>query len=246
MSPELDAARAAGAPRPAPDRADGGFAAGMADLVQLTQQLRDDPPQLLQVIVDGAVALIPGAESASASTMPKPGRLQAHATSGELAPLMLAAQNEVEVGPCFDVIEHGDQLYIEDTRTDRRWPEFTSLVAEHGVLCMLCTPLVADGRVFGSLSLMATQPGVFGEEAARLARIFSVHAAVAVAGGVYRTDFDEGLQSRDVIGRAKGILMERFHTSDEVAFAVLVRASRDTNTKLRDICQHLCDTGELR
>ena len=53
------------------------------------------------------------------------------------------------------------------------------------------------------------------------------------------------LSMRDVIGQAKGILMERHRITADQAFALLVRASQRTNTKLTDIAQELTDTGDL-
>lgn len=50
---------------------------------------------------------------------------------------------------------------------------------------------------------------------------------------------NEGLRSRDVIGQAKGILIERFTLSEDQAFAMLVRSSQDTNLKLRAVADWL-------
>jgi AmiR/NasT family two-component response regulator len=55
----------------------------------------------------------------------------------------------------------------------------------------------------------------------------------------------EALSSRDVIGQAKGILMERLHLTPEDAFDVLRRASQRLNLKLREIAQKLAETGEF-
>ncbi|MEV5744906.1 ANTAR domain-containing protein [Microbispora rosea] len=51
---------------------------------------------------------------------------------------------------------------------------------------------------------------------------------------------------RDLIGQAKGVLMERHKLTADQAFALLVRASQETNTKLADIAECLVDTGVLR
>jgi len=57
---------------------------------------------------------------------------------------------------------------------------------------------------------------------------------------------EEALVSRDVIGQAKGILMERHKLTGDQAFALLVRASQRTNTRLADIAAYLAETGDLR
>src|SRR5688572_18230115 len=51
--------------------------------------------------------------------------------------------------------------------------------------------------------------------------------------------------SHNLIGQAQGILMERYKLTAEQAFAVLARVSQQTNVKLRDVAQHLVDTGEI-
>ncbi|WP_433261672.1 ANTAR domain-containing protein [Micromonospora vinacea] len=50
---------------------------------------------------------------------------------------------------------------------------------------------------------------------------------------------------RDVIGQAKGILMERHKLTADEAFAVLARASQNTNRKLVDVARYLTTTGQL-
>jgi AmiR/NasT family two-component response regulator len=47
------------------------------------------------------------------------------------------------------------------------------------------------------------------------------------------------LASRDVIGQAKGILMQRFDVDAGRAFAMLKRMSQNHNTPVRDIARRL-------
>jgi AmiR/NasT family two-component response regulator len=53
------------------------------------------------------------------------------------------------------------------------------------------------------------------------------------------------MTTRDVIGQAKGILMERQHQPAGAAFDVLREASQRLNRKVSDIAEHLAATGEL-
>jgi ANTAR domain len=53
------------------------------------------------------------------------------------------------------------------------------------------------------------------------------------------------LLSRDVIGQAKGILMERLKRSPDEAFEMLKKSSQRLNLKLREVARRLADTGEL-
>jgi AmiR/NasT family two-component response regulator len=53
------------------------------------------------------------------------------------------------------------------------------------------------------------------------------------------------LSTRDIIGQAKGILMERERLSAGQAFDRLRRASQRLNLKLTDIARQLTETGEI-
>lgn len=54
-----------------------------------------------------------------------------------------------------------------------------------------------------------------------------------------------GMASRNEIGQAQGIIMERHGVTAQAAFAVLVRLSQHTNRKLVDLARDLALTGEL-
>ena len=60
-----------------------------------------------------------------------------------------------------------------------------------------------------------------------------------------RPAFGVALASRDVIGQAKGILMERFQISSDEAFRMLVRWSQNSNVKVRAVTAQLVWSGEL-
>jgi len=60
------------------------------------------------------------------------------------------------------------------------------------------------------------------------------------------SDLQQILLSRDVIGQAKGILMERLKITPEDAFDLLRRSSQNLNVKLRDVARGLAETGEFR
>lgn len=49
------------------------------------------------------------------------------------------------------------------------------------------------------------------------------------------------IETRDTIGQAKGMLMERFNVDADGAFQLLARLSQDTNTRLEEIARQLVD-----
>lgn len=75
--------------------------------------------------------------------------------------------------------------------------------------------------------------------------LLASHAAIAMSTRREISGLRVAMDSRDLIGQAKGILMGQYKMDGARAFDVLVRTSQHTNQKLRDIAEHLATTGEL-
>jgi transcriptional regulator with GAF, ATPase, and Fis domain len=162
-----------------------------------------------------------------------------------MTPEVVGLQNRVGQGPCLDAVCQFEPVWAHDFATESRWPLFTPVAHEMGVGSMMCTPLVAGDRILGSLSLAACRPNAFDSESQAMAALFAAHATIALAGHEWRRNMSTALSSRDVIGQAKGILMERYRVTPDAAFALLVKASQRTHTKLRTVSDELCRTGVL-
>jgi hypothetical protein len=91
----------------------------------------------------------------------------------------------------------------------------------------------------------ADTPGAFDDEGQEIGQMLAGHAAVALAGAEHEEHLRAGMNSRDVIGQAKGILMERYRLTAHQAFGVLARVSQEKNRKLVDIARELADTGAM-
>jgi AmiR/NasT family two-component response regulator len=73
--------------------------------------------------------------------------------------------------------------------------------------------------------------------------MLAAHASVALAGAQQENNLRKGMDNRDLIGQAKGILMERYKLTADQAFGVLARVSQEMNRKLADIARELIATG---
>lgn len=73
----------------------------------------------------------------------------------------------------------------------------------------------------------------------------ATHAALAYAEANEVGHLTASLSTRDKIGQAKGILMERYKITDQQAFILLAGVSQNTNTKLTALAEPLTSTGEL-
>lgn len=161
-------------------------------------------------------------------------------------------------GPCLDAIATGESFYADDLRSDARWPEFGPMAAAEGRRSLLSFCLAGE-TTLGALNLYAQLPRAFGATDRATALVFATHAGVALAAAseleqanlalsveLKRLEnLHEALASRQVIGRAEGILMQRELITADEAFDLLRRASQHLNTKLREVAQIVVDTGEV-
>jgi AmiR/NasT family two-component response regulator len=58
-------------------------------------------------------------------------------------------------------------------------------------------------------------------------------------------NLQEAIKTRQLIGRAVGIAMERYGLSEERAFAFLARVSQTRNVKLRVVAEELVEGSPL-
>lgn len=108
-----------------------------------------------------------------------------------------------------------------------------------GVASMLTIQLFVDGDTLGALNLYARTPRAFEDESEHIGLLFAAHAAVAFAGVRKQKQLAAGMATRDLIGQAKGRLIERYDLDGDQAFKVLTRASREANRKLRDVAEDI-------
>jgi len=135
---------------------------------------------------------------------------------------------------------------VVDLRDDSRWPVLGERADALGVRSMLCFQLYVHGDSMGGLNVLSSKPNAFDEDAEIVGAMIATHAAIALADSQKLEDLRHALVNRDLIGQAKGILMERFKIDADQAFALLTRVSQDRNVKLHRLAEELATTGTLR
>jgi putative methionine-R-sulfoxide reductase with GAF domain len=243
----------------AEDRADAGFRedekdrclpleGGLAELMDVLARLlhsETDETAALDRLVCTAVELIPGVQEASIVLVVNRQKIEARAFSGDLARRMDALQEQVGQGPCLDSLYEHKTVRVPDMASENRWPRFSRGALALGASSMLCFQLFTDGKNAGTFNLYSRQPSAFDDESRRAGMLVAAHAAVVFAGTRKIGQMREALASRDVIGQAKGILMERHKVTAAEAFALLAQASSHSNIKLVNVAENLVGTGNF-
>ncbi|MBM2620778.1 GAF and ANTAR domain-containing protein [Actinoplanes sp. LDG1-06] len=205
--------------------------------------LRVEAPDVLTAIVTQAAQTVPSAVWAGVIELER-GRLTPKATLGDPPRVLDRLQQEQNTGPCIDAARDQQVVVVDDTATDRRWPGIAATAVAQGVCSMLCLPLWVDGHRLGTLSLYGEQSHAFAAAERRLAAFYATLAALALADSRRVAQLTLALESRDLIGQAKGILAERLRITPEAAFALLKKTSQDTNQRLVAVAEKLVGTGE--
>lgn len=203
-----------------------------------------EPSDVMTRVVSAALALVPGAEEGSVSLVQGRRRITSEGVSSELPRLFDHLQVETGEGPCLDSAHEHLTVRVEDLAADERWPVLGPRAADAGLRSALCLQLFVEGDDLGALNLVSRRPGAFDDESEQVGLLLASHAAIAVADALQLQGVRRALANRDLIGQAKGILMQRHKVTADRAFEMLVRASQDTNRKLVDVAEALTATGD--
>lgn len=201
--------------------------------------VREGLQATLDKIVNLAVERLQGCEFAGISLV-EGRQITSPASSNDTPRKVDSIQTEVGQGPCLDAIKQHELFQTGDLSSEERWPLFAARANEEtGVTSILALRLFVEEHTMGALNLYATRPDAFDDIDVALASVFAAHAAVAMSSSRRVEQLERKADSRDLIGRAKGILMERSDLDDAQAFDLLRRASQRLNVKLVDVADRV-------
>lgn len=213
----------------------------------------DDHDIAVPDVVDAAQRLFDNCDGASI-TRREGNAFATAATTGELACVGDEAQYAAEEGPCLHALVTNELTQTDDLTADERWPTLALTARSTRVRSVLSSPVpdLNSAGASASLNQYSVTPAAFTEDDAETALLLAAHVAgLATLSGATQVataraqQLDEAVATRDVIGQAKGILMERERITADQAFDILRRISQRMNRKLRDVADELTATGEV-
>lgn len=186
--------------------------------------------------VEHAVRLLDGCQSAGISLVVARRRIETVALTDELARRGDERQYQLDEGPCLSAIRDAEVVWAPDLANDTRWPRWAPWAVENlGVRSMLCIQLYTAADKHGALNLYSRERDAFPPEDHPLATMFATAAAMALKGAQTAEELHSAIHTRNIIGQAQGIIMERYSVTSDQAFAVLSRVSQESNVKLAEI-----------
>jgi GAF domain-containing protein len=218
----------------------------LAEMLSATALLLQAEPDLettLQSVVAVTLSNVPGVEYASITALDKGRRPFTPAASAQLVEAVDTVQYSLREGPCLSALHEHSTMLVDDLAEEDRWPRFAPRAVELGIRSMLSLQLFVHAGSVGALNLYASSRRAFGADSVAIGQLLAAHAAIAIVAARNAQEMRQALSTRDMIGQAKGILMERHQISADAAFGLLVKASQDSNRKLRQVAEMVTATN---
>jgi hypothetical protein len=211
--------------------------AKLAQSVAVPRSVKD----ILATVTAAAVELIPGADTAGVLWLDK-GGFESLGDVTDLPEKLDQLQHDWQEGPCYQAALEDTVVRTDDFRVEERWPRYAPAAVELGVLSGLSFKLFTAERAAGALNLFGFESQAWDADAETIGTVLAAHAAAAILASRQDEHMQAALASRDRIGQAKGVIMERFGVDEIRAFEMLRVLSQESNSKLVDIAQRVLDT----
>lgn len=209
--------------------------------------------QLLQKLTGLAHHTIRGFHSASITVL-EGGNHRTTNSTGPVAVTVDNAQYRGNGGPCLEAIRTSRQVQIVVQESAARWPIFAEEATRAGIASVISTPLGGTGNgAVGALNIYVSNGSHIEEGDLRTAELLGEQASILVdralvlaGANQLNEQLRQALATREVIGEAKGILMQSQNCTRDQAFDILRRASQRENRKLRELAEELVLRVEAR
>jgi GAF domain-containing protein len=213
----------------------------IAELVQdLYGRPETDSDTVIAELAENAAVEIPGAQYAGITVTRNAKHIDTPAATHKWPILLDEIQQRRREGPCLTAAWDEKTIHVADLETDERFPLYRRDALEQTpIRSIMAFQLFIAGETMGALNIYAEQPHAFGPETKGIGLIFAAHSSVAWNSARRDEQYKRALASRDVIGQAKGMIMERYGVDAVQAFEVLRKLSQDSNVPLIQIATEL-------
>jgi hypothetical protein len=207
--------------------------------------------EVLDQVVQATTDVVPGADVVSVTLRTPDGRFFTPARTDPLAAELDQLQFGLGEGPCVEAARAAGPGVVacRDLAAEPLWPRFGPAAAERGINALMSTTLLPHAQLpqlSGALNIYSHSRRGLDEASQSAALLLATHASLALAythavetAELQATNLRRAIDSRDVIGQAKGILMNRRGMSADDAFDLLRSTSQDLNVKLVELAETL-------
>jgi GAF domain-containing protein len=213
-------------------------------IAEVVQQLHSRPDTdsdtVIAELAEHAAVEISGAQYAGVTITRNAKQIDTPAATHKWPLLLDEIQQLHREGPCLTAAWEEKTIHVADLEADDRFPLYRRDVLEQTpIRSVMAFQLFIAGETMGALNVYAEQPHAFGQESRAIGAIFAAHSSVAWNSARRDEQFKRALASRDTIGQAKGMIMERYGVDAVQAFELLRKLSQDSNVPLVQVATEL-------
>lgn len=213
----------------------------IAELVRGLHDRSDiDSDTVVAELAEHAAVEIPGAQYAGITLTRNAKDVETPAAT-HLYPMLLdKIQQRHQEGPCLTAAWEEKVIHVADLENDDRFPHYRrDALAETPIRAIMAFQLFIGDQAMGALNVYSEMPKAFTSETRTIGLIFAAHSSIAWNSARREEQFQRALASRDTIGQAKGMIMERYGVDAVQAFGVLRKLSQDSNVPLIKVAAEL-------
>jgi transcriptional regulator with GAF, ATPase, and Fis domain len=213
----------------------------IAEVVQQLYGRADaDSDTVIAELAEHAAVEIPGAQYAGVTVTRNAKHIDTPAATHKWPILLDEIQQLHREGPCLTAAWDEKTIHVADLETDVRFPRYRRDALEQTpIRSVMAFQMFIVGETMGALNVYAEQPHAFDQASRDIGMIFAAHSSVAWNSARRDEQFKRALASRDTIGQAKGMIMERYGVDAVQAFDVLRKLSQDSNVPLVQVAAEL-------
>jgi hypothetical protein len=200
-----------------------------------------DVDELLYLICLAAIDSVPGAEYAGVTIADRHGRLETRAATHQLVHQVDELQYEFRQGPCVDAVGGQWQARSDDLSIDVRWPAYGPRAAALGIVSQMGIELFDEPGCIAGLNLYSSTAGAFDDDTVESAMLFAIQAAHTLGRVLTHKDLTAAMTPSTTIGRATGVVMQRYQFSPDRAVELLTRVSRMRDVTLETLANEILD-----
>jgi transcriptional regulator with GAF, ATPase, and Fis domain len=215
-------------------------------IAQIVQDLYGRPDAdsdtVIAELAEHAAVEIPGAQYAGVTVTRNAKQIDTPAATHKWPVLLDEIQQRHREGPCLTAAWEEKTIHVANLETDERFPLYARDALEQTpIKSVMAFQMWVAGETMGALNVYAETANAFGPTSRAIGLVFAAHSSVAWNAARRDEQFKKALGSRDVIGQAKGMLMERYGVDAIQAFDLLRKLSQDSNTPLFEIAADLVE-----
>lgn len=215
----------------------------VADRAVAAMQRAPDVATMAEAAAEVALDIVTGVATVDVAVIRRD-RVVPIVVAGAPMPAVYAAMADCTQGPPILAVDESSPVVSSAVGFDDRWPCFGPRAARRGVNGAVSVA-VDLGHEHCAMSFWFPRGADVDDTAELHALLIASLLGAAAPFATEALDLHRALRNRDVIGQAKGILMERHHLDEDGAYDMLVDASSRTGRKLVSIAERLTQTGEV-